>query len=425
MSTFWSRVRYRELGAKCLLVFVTSFVTSAILDRAMGFFVRPGSAVQVAHPPNFHDARASVEFSYEFRTNSMGLRYRELPLNKQSDSEFRAVVVGDSFVEGWGVNDAERFSSLLEESLSTSQRPTYFINAGLSGTGPLQYGRMLFAVGMQLHPDLALIVIYANDPDDTPANGHLDLDRTEDGRFVVRSRPSVTWPPGSTARRIASRVWPWSYGRLRDWSVDQDATYLKSLGFWGVVHERARRLGISEAAYMDWKARVPEQLWKAVERKQFNGYLLVPGLFAPDSVVDSLDIQTKEAEAKWSAMQQILSDTVSVCRQSVLTCAVIYAPAAFQYDRSAGSALKAVGIRVRPEWLNGQSGLEQRLESWAAQARVPYFSLTNDFRTAAAAEPPGFYNFELDGHWNANGHKLAARAIERWLDEQGLVPGRK
>ena len=33
--------------------------------------------------------------------------------------------------------------------------------------------------------------------------------------------------------------------------------------------------------------------------------------------------------------------------------------------------MKAVGIRLRPEWLEGQSGLEARLEKWAADEAVP------------------------------------------------------
>jgi lysophospholipase L1-like esterase len=413
--------RSREFVARALLLVVTSLVTSVALDRAMGVVARAGSAVQIAHPPNFKEHRKTVEFSYEFRTNSMGLRYRDIPLNKPSDAEVRAVVVGDSYVEGWGVADDERFTSLLEKSFSSPGRPASFVNAGLTGVGPLQYARVLFAVGMQYHPDLALIVIHANDVDDTPADAHLDLEE-RGGRFEVRSAAPAQWQPGSIARRLIAGIWPWAYGRLQAWSAGRDERYLKSLGFWERTHERARRLGISEAAFQEWKVRVPEHLWQAVARNEFSGYVLVPGLFAPNYLADSLDVETKDAQAKWSAMQQILSDTVALCRKTAITCAVVYAPAAFQYDPSAGQALKAVGIRLRPEWLEGQSRLEARLEKWAADEAVPYHSLTNDFRSAAVSAPPGFYNFEFDGHWNAHGHRLAADALKQWLELHRLIP---
>src|SRR5262245_59596108 len=107
--------RSRELGARGLLLLVTLLVTSVTLDRAMGFVAHSASTIQIAHPPNFKENRKTVEFAYEFRTNSMGLRYREIPLNKQSEAEIRAVVVGDSYVEGFGVADGDLFTSLLEE----------------------------------------------------------------------------------------------------------------------------------------------------------------------------------------------------------------------------------------------------------------------------------------------------------------------
>jgi hypothetical protein len=137
--------------------------------------------------------------------------------------------------------------------------------------------------------------------------------------------------------------------------------------------------------------------------------------------VDSLDIGTPQAEAKWSALQGILTGMVLLCGKTSLTCGVIYAPAPFQYDPSAGRALKAVGIHLRSEWLNERSELEARLEQWATEKTVPYLSLTDEFRREAATHPPGFYNFEFDGHWNANGHRLAADTIKRWLEERGLV----
>ena len=69
------------LAAKGQLLLVCLVASSFVLDRTTGRLIRPDRAIQVAHPPNLHETRTSLEleFSYEFRTNSMGVRFRELP----------------------------------------------------------------------------------------------------------------------------------------------------------------------------------------------------------------------------------------------------------------------------------------------------------------------------------------------------------
>src|SRR5438093_8178432 len=75
---------------------------SVVIDRVIGM-ATPANPVQVAHPPNFQQPRHSSEFTTDFRTNSQGLRYHELPLAKTSADEIRVFVAGDSMTEGWGV----------------------------------------------------------------------------------------------------------------------------------------------------------------------------------------------------------------------------------------------------------------------------------------------------------------------------------
>ena len=122
--------------------------------------------LRVAHPPDYSEARKSGEFEYTFSTNNQGLRYRNLPLENNT-GEFRVFVVGDSFAEGVGVTDGERFTDLLEQDSQRSGTPMQFINGGLAGTGPLEHGRMYLHVGRKYQPDALLITVYANDVTNT------------------------------------------------------------------------------------------------------------------------------------------------------------------------------------------------------------------------------------------------------------------
>jgi hypothetical protein len=411
---------WRELATKFLLFLATLLIALVGFDRLAGSVLPALPPKQVAHPPNFVEQRHNIEFTYEFRTNSMGLRYHELPLNKTSDHEFRTFVLGDSMTEGFGVEDPDRFTSILEKTLSTPDRPMYFLNGGLSGRGPLQYGRMLFTVGLRYHPDLAVFVIHANDPDDVPADSHLDLYRQRDGTFAVRE-PDLLWPPGGRVSRLAYRLMPWIYGRLQYRAAHRDSSQLTSLNFEKFIAERARRLNMPAADVEAWKARLDPKILQAAVDGQFNGAQLALGLFEPDHWVNCLDLSTDVGKARWSDMERILDETDTLCRETHLTCAFVYSPTTVQYDPTGGSLQRRLGIHIRSEWLTEPSELERRLEKWSAAHSVAYMSLTDDFRRVARQRPGSLF-FPLDGHWNREGNQVAASALSAWLRERRLVP---
>src|SRR5258707_420722 len=58
----------------------------------------------------------SNEFDYEFRANKLGLRGPDVPFPKPAGT-FRIVVLGDSFVAGYGVAEEHLLTSLLEKQL--------------------------------------------------------------------------------------------------------------------------------------------------------------------------------------------------------------------------------------------------------------------------------------------------------------------
>jgi len=69
-----------------------------------------------------------------FRTNSLGFRGPEYASRPSGSHEglFRIAITGDSFVMGWGVNEADTYAARLERMLNERRRDTYqVINVGL------------------------------------------------------------------------------------------------------------------------------------------------------------------------------------------------------------------------------------------------------------------------------------------------------
>ncbi len=148
------------------VVLVVMAITALLFDLGLKFAGYPAQMpVLITLPANFEQDVKNIEFEYSFKTNSQGLRYREIPLQKPQGTT-RVFVVGDSFTVGFGVAAEDAFPSLLEQRYSAAKLD--FVNGGMEGQGPQQYARLWSHVGVRYEPDGLIIAIYQNDLSDMP-----------------------------------------------------------------------------------------------------------------------------------------------------------------------------------------------------------------------------------------------------------------
>jgi len=377
--------------------FLLAILFSLVLDRGLGTLGFPAEPTQIAHPANFSETRSTLDFSYHFQTNSQGIRYPEIPIEKPR-GERRVVVVGDSFTEGWGVESDKVFTTLLENNFSTPDNITRFINCGLSGTAPLQYARILFQVCLNYHPDAVLIVLYSNDVVGTPVGATPEqIDQIEIKRTGLDN--------------LLHTLWPHAYTIISNFSKQSDLP----TDIVAETAEVARAKGIPEEEITNWVNSLPPEIVTAVNAGEFNGYILTRGLLQQDHWVQSLAIESKEAEERFQAMISILNATIARLQKQNIEVGVILIPSPFQYNPAYGAIWAETGTEIRSEWLTEPTELEQRMEVWATTQNVPYLDLTPHFRSIAQASPDILYNYPLDGHWTAESHRVAADEIARWL----------
>ena len=93
--------------------------------------------------------------------NSMGLRDREYDYARTPDVP-RLLVLGDSFVWGYGVSDEEIFTEVLERDLAAAGAPWEVINTGVSGWGTDQQYLFFRSEGVRYRPDLVVLAFYVN-----------------------------------------------------------------------------------------------------------------------------------------------------------------------------------------------------------------------------------------------------------------------
>lgn len=396
------------------IMFLLVFGFTILCDLTLGLMGFPSETEkQFSHPPNYSETRKSIdEFEYEFVTNSQGLRYKEIPLKKTSPSEKRIIVIGDSYTQGFGVEQDKTFVHLLETRYRSSGQDVYLINGGLGGTGPVQQMRMLFNVGIKYNPDAVLICVFPNDVYDT----------TDSADFV----PSIEPVPEKRVGfgRLAHQIYPRVCTIIAQYKRHKELAHrTESKDIVGTVSEEARQKGISEEAIDAWQKRVPERFLDAANKNEFNGSILAAGLLKRDYWTASLDIDSPFAKQKMANMMATLDLTVSKCRDMDIDVRMVFIPCPFMFNEafhSEDNLWVKVGVEIREAWLSETTNLQKDLGKWTMSKSIPFLDLTETFRRAQAADK-NYLNYEFDSHWNAMGHKIAAETIGKWLEETNYL----
>lgn len=153
--------------------------------------------------------------SHRLRTNALGLRGPEILVPKPPD-HYRILMIGDSVVYGWGVDDEHTFVRRFEVELNArADGWTYeVLNAGHLVYDTVQELALLRELGPAVQPDLVVLVYVVNDVEPTRdlVEDHLGIAREADP-VVQQDAPAPSFLVG-LAERMDS-PWPHLAALLR------------------------------------------------------------------------------------------------------------------------------------------------------------------------------------------------------------------
>jgi lysophospholipase L1-like esterase len=322
---------------------------------ARGGFLRP-------YVPGAKADLVSSDFRVRYAIDEHG--FRDVPgraFTSEHPERFRLLLLGDSFTEGFGVEQADSYPRRLEAAYPNDYEVW---NLGRMGASPLFYVVMAREFVPRLAPDFVVVQLFDNDLDE---NRFRHLPRESGGR--VGALPDAMRP------RTGATAW------LGDaWD---------GLALVQAFERLERRLG----------GRDIPRLFVRVG-SHVNG--AAPGPPSPDRLFPWYDpARTAEWEPQLAEDEVLLRQLVTELRASHTRVLLVYVPHMPELVPGDPAASRARNPHA------------QRIARVARELDVPLLDGIDVF--AAPGRVPAHYYFERDQHWNAAGHALFAEALHRRL----------
>jgi hypothetical protein len=401
--------RPRNLKKKLLLVMfglIFGLLMSEIFLRVIGY------SYPLFYTTDYYRGFAlqpGVEGHYQregesyVRINSEGLRDREHAKAKPADT-VRVAVLGDSFSEAMHVPMEQTFWSLLERRLQDCNafpgKKVEVINFGVSGYGTAQELMTLRQKVWDYSPDL--IVLAFTTYNDIYDNSRA-LSRTEEVPYFVYRNGELTYDASFRDSR----------------TYLQRDSRLNRFGRW--LHNGLRVVQLIH--YVQFVAKLKLTDWRnkrrlaAQNQTQPSAGATAAVRNAEDIGIDNM-IYVEPRDENWQEAWRVTEGLIKQMRDDVA-----------QKQARFLVVTLSNAVQVYPDPIVRQKFLQhvgadnifypnQRLKALAERERIDFLDLAQPMQAYADQNKVFLHGFGSDignGHWNANGHKLAAELMAQKL----------
>jgi hypothetical protein len=311
------------------------------------------------------------EYKVELAINRHGLRGPERGHAKPAGVK-RILLLGDSFVEGYTVDEEATVRASLERMLE-SEGPVEVINGGTHGYSTDQQLLFFRAEGRRYAPDEVVLLFYYNDLHGNVSRDGKPWFDVADGALVLRNSPLA--PPRRDDR-----------ARLRTYTLRpfRGSMALRLISNRTVagnpeLHRMLARLGLAEP---EEEADDPPQLWP----------------FGPAHL--------REVGDMWTRTALILRTLDAEVRAAGARLTVFYVPARFEVDDGAWELTRRRN-GWGPRWKRER--VAERLHAVCGDLALRCLDPRAEFRKVEESGEDAY--FPQDGHWAPAGHRVAAEIL--------------
>jgi SGNH hydrolase-like domain, acetyltransferase AlgX len=350
-------------------------------DAVLGWDKTPGASQTVRRS----------EFEVTFQFNSKGLRGPERDYAKPAGTR-RVLILGDSFAEGYYVDENQTVRAVLEELLDGEACGRWeVINGGTIAYSTDQEYLFYQTEGYRYGPDAVVLLFYYNDlyynaspfgPGGEP-KPYFDVD----GRALVPRNSPVPAPTKGLLNRQepgipAPKPWHGSIALrlLSNRTVDASPR----------LHRVLARLGLVEPV----SSEPPKEYWP----------------FGRD--------HAREVNDMWERTHRILAALKADVEWHGARFAVLYVPVRFEVNDEVWE-LSRGRYRMGRRW--DRDVVFNRLRAVCEEEGIPLVDPRDELRRQEMSGAPAYYT--RDVHWTAAGNAVAAHALDplvrSWLSCRG------
>ena len=357
-----------------LLSIILTYTAADILGGL--FFIPPLSPAltgdaKIHHRllPNTHSAIYSRDFNYIQRVNNLGLRGRDIDVEKKANV-LRIAMLGDSFTMGKGVEDDETFSSMLENALNQSTLQTIeILNAGVDSYAPILSFLQLKNQLMAYEPDLVILNLDMS---------YLLQEMAYRQRAVYDASGELLGVDGRLEQLQLTRT-----QKARNWINEH--LFFSRLIIYHIQHWAHQHSGINVAN--------------------------VVGIANPAILAHTLkkDNHTTARSDQWMQLFTSIRAIQSLCDKEGISFLLTTYPWGHQVNEH--EWLPGRFAFVTSEDIPSDASLNH-IRQLARESNIDFLDVFADFQAYSGSENL-YYNNDM--HWTPRGHQLMADAIENYL----------
>jgi hypothetical protein len=362
------------------------FQVRATIESERGKFCEYHPLLGWAAKPDVEGVLRSIDVEHRVLQNRWGFRGKAHP--EERTGRPRVLVLGDSFVWGYGVEEGQLFTDLLERE---SVPPIEVINLGVSGYGTDQELLLWREQGRRFRPDVVLLVV-------TPYTDLLDNVRDE--RYGYPKPLLDLQAPGPL--RATNVPVPRRDSGLWEWVEDAPEAERRRHALQGLAQRSALVAAALRAAARSETARRRLEERAILPRR-------VPGAMGEEVFYQAPpDPRLRYA---WKALLRIVRELRAEVKADGAVLVVAVVPSVVQvYDALWSEMVAERSKPPRARWARERPG---RILTRALAGEVTVVDLLPRMREAAQQDPYLYYPWNR--HWTQSGHRVAADALQETL----------
>lgn len=352
------------LEALCILI-----LGSGTGDTLLDSFTQRDDVFGWKNKPNIEGMFVKEGTNTHVKVNSKGLREKEYEYNKPNGIK-RIIFLGDSFTWGYKVESKERFTDILQSNFLTENFQV--INMGVGGYAMDQELLTLKEEGVKYNPDLVIVVFCIND-----IGGNIDS-RTIKYKYILNDNNALILTKGD------------------------NLTLTHLIGRFFFQHSHIYRF----------------VYYKLLGNPTGNKILVKVGL--ADDEISQLELYSNKYTPKikysWNLTKAIFIEIDRVSKEKGAKTLIVIIPERAQvYKEHWENAKRYYSLNESDYNLSKPNDI---LIEFGKENDILVLDLLPEFRKHAIAGEQLYYP---DGHWNANGHQLAAELIYEKLIQDKLI----